>query len=165
MRTLMFTCSELVASPDPLPPAIQTNLVDLAMVSGRLSKSEREALLRLLLARPDLDPVLDARIGEERSARVRASWVARPGRSIDEIIAVLDGESRQSVLAEIAATEGLSDEVYDELVDRCSGPRALCTVITGPAPVSVKRVAALKLIALDDPQVPSKSGSTVGAVG
>jgi hypothetical protein len=118
-------------------------------------------VLRTLAVREDLLDELDDAIRHESAARVRAAWVSRKGRSIDEIVGVLDGESRQSVLEVVAATPGLPDEVYSVVADRATGARALCAVITGDAPAADKLRCAHRLLRLDSPKIPRVYDSAV----
>jgi hypothetical protein len=99
----------------------------------------------LLCRLDELDPDVDQRLGAIDALKVRVAWLSRPGRTEDDVADKLDRESRQSVLAVLAATEGLPDRIYDAVLARCKGVVSLVAFVAGPAPIEMRCTALRRL--------------------
>lgn len=84
---------------DHVSPEIQERLF--AMYKRRGDHNGMARLCQLT----DLDPAIDAKLAKENAAGVRAEWLKRPGRSIDELTAVLRKEKRVKVLIALCSLE------------------------------------------------------------
>lgn len=99
-----------------------------------------------LLARPELDDEVDALFADDRRAKVRAAWLSRPGRDPETLNKLIARETRETVLAAVASTRGLDENIYRAIVDRCRGVKPLIAVTLGDAPLEI-RCAAIATLA------------------
>jgi hypothetical protein len=123
------------------PGAISIDLQQ-RVLDHALRHRDRSVLLALL-GRPDLDDDVDRALGTTRDISVLVPWLLRDGRHPGQIIERAATEPRVTVLAAIAATRGLPEDVYLHLAAKDServlraiienssaGPDAVCTAAT-----------------------------------
>jgi hypothetical protein len=65
--------------------------------------------LARLCAIKDIDPDVDAKLAKVSSAKVKAAWMSRPGRTTEQMAAAVRGERRISVLEAMAASTAEPD--------------------------------------------------------
>jgi hypothetical protein len=111
-----------------------------------LAKTARKYdLLAALALRDDLCPALDDRLKDVDAAVVRAAWLARPGRTADEV-AELGHDNRDAVLSAVAGLPGLHDATYRFAANSDSAP-AHWSLLANPAAPAAQRFEAGRRIA------------------
>ena len=90
-----------------------------------------EATMLELLERDDLPAEVDSLLAGVTNARVRTSWILRPGRPVGDIAELVGTESREKVLTAFASTEGLPEVVYTAVLDRARGAKPLMALLEG----------------------------------
>lgn len=76
-------------------------------------KRADDQLMCGLLARVDLDPEIDEKLGQVTSAKVMTAWFGREGRTSEQIKNRITREKRVTVLEVIASQPGLDAEIYE----------------------------------------------------
>ena len=138
-NTFSALFSSLLKSPTALLPEIQARILSV------LTAEQNTALLLAMLKRPDLDPAVDQAIGELDNPTVRSAWLARPGRTAEEIAAKTRNEKRARVLAAAATVPGLPEELYRSWSnhDGLSLTRALAANTSAPGDLRRKKIVEL----------------------
>lgn len=120
---------------EPMPYERQTLLF--TMLNGN---RDWDNLARMCLL-PNLAPELDTKLSKVGSAKVKASWMSRPGRSSEEIAKAVRGERRISVLESLAASTDV-ETILTTMLYAASGLRIAIAVLNNEqAPDNVKRDA------------------------
>ena len=99
-------------------------------------------LLGRLAGHASLDPAVDAQLRNHDAATVKAAWAARPGRTSDELIALIEGETRVKVLAALAERDDLPTDVYATIARQAKGQGALLAVVVNQIVDSKVRISA-----------------------
>ena len=138
-NTFSALFSSLLKSPTALLPELQARILSV------LTSEKNTGLLLLMLKRPDLDPAVDQAIGELENPTVRSAWLARPGRTAEEIAAKTRNEKRVRVLAAAAGIEGLPEELYRSWSnhDGLSLTRALAANTSAPEDLRRRKLVEL----------------------
>lgn len=129
----------LLSSPTPSDETLQT-----AAARHALDTADQE-LMVILLRRTDLFADVDALLAECELPRVRAAWLARPGRSADVVTAHVRGESRATVLAAVASHPATPITILETLAgdSRRSILEALLSNPSSPDTALVKAISQL----------------------
>lgn len=107
------------------------------------AKNSKGAVLLVKLAlHPALDPSVDEELKKITAANVVAARVSRPGRTTEEIWAVLEKEKRVSVLNAIAAQGNLSESAQQTIASNTKHKAVLMSLIMNPAAAFHNRTTA-----------------------
>lgn len=131
--------SQLLESTDPIDPVTQKSLFNYFL----RQKKYRE--LGRLAARPDTIAELDATLRSRNELGVLTGWLARPGRTGDEIVSRLAKEKRVTALVTLAGVENLPHDVYERLA-KFESPKiseALLANLSVPREIRVRRASML----------------------
>ena len=110
------------------------------------------ALLARLALHPSLTPELDERLREIELVDVKAAWAARPGRSIDDLVRLVDNEKRVKVLTALAERSDLPSALYQRISQKARGQAALFAIAANPAAeTSARHAAAARLASMFEP--------------
>lgn len=96
-------------SASPVSVTVQQRVHDYAVRIASVGLLTRLAML------PELDPGVEAQLGESEHLDVLLAWSSRPGRSNDELVQRLLRAKRATLLAALACREGLEADVYRSL--------------------------------------------------
>jgi hypothetical protein len=99
-------------------------------------------LLVALLGLPNLDAEVDNQLAKISNAAVLAAYIARPGRSCDDLSRMALTDKRAAVHKVLAGTPGLSSAAYTALADTSSRAVALVLLFNEDASLAARQKAA-----------------------
>jgi len=115
------------------------------------AKLTKDTVLAAALAkRSDTIDSIDKSLAKWDAAKVQAAWYARPGRSVEQIVAQLEREDRITVLEVLAGIDGLTPEVYAMCASKKVARIALPLIANPSASTDDKIQAARTLATLRD---------------
>lgn len=126
-----------LALADPFaPPELQRRMFQVAAAAKDVAALEQLAQHQRLIEE------IDAALGQMTTARVKVAWLRRPNRTVEELVAAIDGETRVSVLASVAEQTGLPTEAFERLgeVDSLKVAEKLIENTHTPPPVRAQAV-------------------------
>lgn len=85
-------------------------------------------LLIDLLAHNSLSTDIDSRIKTIDTASVKVAWLARPNRSLTDVLDVLKNEKRVTLLKVLASRDDLSQDTYSVILGNSFSPTLLLTI-------------------------------------
>lgn len=98
------------------------------------AKQEKDFdLIAKLCLHPKLDPEIDLEIKEIEAAVVKVAWLARPGRTLAELVEFTKDEKRGSVLSEVVSRADMPTELYEQVATNSRGQEALVSVVCNQA--------------------------------
>lgn len=120
---------------------IQRNALDYAV------RSKENNLVAKLARHLALAPEIDAALRDNEAAVVKAAWAARPGRTADELVALVFNEKRVTILSALAERDDLPVDVYSAIAATANGVTPLLRVVGNTnAPDEARIVAATRYI-------------------
>jgi len=106
--TKLYTA--LVTTELALPGELQA-----AIANWCLAGNGRDTIFAELVRRSDLIPSVDALASASDKAKVKSAWLSRPGRSPEELSALIKAEKRASVLISVAESENTTAELLEAM--------------------------------------------------
>ena len=130
-------------SPTPIPSDTQDAILKFCLKAS--AGPEAEGILISMASRSDLSPASEKILSKVTTAKVKATWMSRPGLSADQISVLLKGEKRATVLAAIAASEQASTTLLSALAEdpRPTVAWAILRNPKSPSPARSKAMLAL----------------------
>lgn len=103
-------------------------------------------LLSQLATHKDLAPEIDLALRDIDLAGVKAAWATRPGRSFEDLAALVDSEKRVKVLTALAERTDLPVGLYQTIANRSKGQTPLFALAANvEVPVEIRYAAAQRL--------------------
>jgi hypothetical protein len=121
-------------------PELDSGIQRRVLAYGQTQRNVK--LLTELAQHPSLDRSIEATLGTLPHGPVLAAWVARPGRSREDVKVLVTKEKRIGVLEALAGLDSLDDDHYQLLADK-PNPKVAAVLVVNPAvPLDVKKQAA-----------------------
>jgi len=103
-------------------------------------------LLTKLALHSNLDDSIDLLLSKIDAVSVRAAWVAKPGRSTDEILAMISKEKRINVLTNLLSNPDIPEDIFKKVLQGTVSKKFAYTVFDNESLSSELRFLASKKI-------------------